>query len=218
MVVVALWVIGRAVFGDRFDVAQVIAWLRAAGSGALAVPLFATLFGVATTLLLPAMAMMAAAGATWGFFPGWVIGWACANLWAWGGFAVGRAFGAGRLDAWLANKGGGFVEKELKDGGVLATVMLRQLPLPYVGVNVGAGLTGLSWRDWILGNAIGLLPNCLIYTSLASAIVEGAAGAKEDAALRALLSAGGVLMLSLGTRWLRKRLQMSEPPDKRPAA
>lgn len=206
MTIVALWAAGRGVFGARFEVAQVIGWLRGAGSGALAVPLFAALFGVATTLLLPAAAMMAAAGATWGFFPGWVIVWACANVWAWAGFAIGRGVGDGRLDAWLEKHGGGFVERELRDGGVLATVMLRQIPLPYVGVNVGAGLTALSWRDWVLGNALGLLPNCLIYSSLASAIVEGAAGANEEAAVRALLSAIGVLLLSLGTRWLRRYL------------
>ena len=205
LVLLASFVAGKVVFGERFEASRLLAMLREAGEHGFAVPAFIVLFGVATTVFIPGVVMAAAAGATWGFFPGWVIVWVASNVWTTIGFGVGRTVRDGRLQQWLEKRGGGLVARELKDGGVLSTVMLRQIPLPFVAVNISAGLTALSWRDWIFGNFIGLLPACLIYSSLASAIVEGAAGAKETAAFRVLLSAVSILALGSFTRWLQRR-------------
>lgn len=205
LVLVVGAVVGRAVLGDRFEAGALITALRSFGAGPAALPLFFLLVGVSTTLLTPAVATMAAAGVTWGFFPGWLIVWFAVNVWALLHFAIGRWLGAHQLERWLEDKGGGFVARELAQGGVIATVLVRQLPLPFIGVNLAAGATGLAWRHWVLGNAIGLLPNCLIYTQLAAAIADGAQGAREDAAIRALVSAIGVIGLGLFTRWLQRR-------------
>ncbi|PZR16043.1 MAG: hypothetical protein DI536_07035 [Archangium gephyra] len=161
-------------------------------------------------MLAPAMALMAAAGVTWGFFPGWLIVWVTANVWTHAQFLLGRWIGAHQLERWLSNKGGGFVTRELAQGGIIATVLVRQLPLPFIGVNLAAGATAIAWRHWIIGNAIGLLPNCLIYTSLAAALIDGAQGAKEQAALRALISGGSIITLGLFTRWLQRRFGRRE--------
>ncbi|MGV3619348.1 MAG: TVP38/TMEM64 family protein [Archangium sp.] len=197
--------VGRLVLGERFEATALIAALRDFGSASAAIPLYFLLFGVATTVLTPAVAFMAAAGVTWGFFPGWLIVWVTANVWTHAQFAAGRLIGAHQLERWLEDKGGGFVARELSQGGVIATILVRQLPLPFIGVNLAAGATAIRWQPWIVGNALGLLPNCLIYTSLAAAIVDGAQGAREQAAIRALISAASIITLGLFTRWLQRR-------------
>lgn len=207
MVLVGGALLGRTILGERFEAGSLVDSLRAFGAGGAAIPLFFLLFGVSTTLLTPAVAMMAAAGVTWGFFPGWVIVWGAANVWAHVQFAVGRWLGAHQLERWLANKGGGFVTRELKNGGVIATILVRQVPLPFIGVNMTAGATALSWRHWVVGNALGLVPNCIIYTQLAAAIADGVQGAKEQAAIRALLSGAGIFIVGLFFRWLQRKFQ-----------
>jgi uncharacterized membrane protein YdjX (TVP38/TMEM64 family) len=63
----------------------------------------------------------------------------------------------------------------------------------------------MRWRDWVIGNAIGLIPNSIIYTQLAAGLADGMEGAKETAALRVITAAIGIFTLSLTTRWLQRR-------------
>ena len=197
--------IGRTSLGAQFEPVTVIANLRALGSAALAIPLYFLLFGVATSLFMPAVAMMVVSGVTWGFWPGWLITWAAANVWAHAHFAVGRWIAGDELTGFLSRRGAGWLVRELDHGGALTTIMVRQLPLPFPLVNLSAGASPMGWKKWALGNALGLLPNCLIYTQLAAALADGAEGAKETAVVRVLIAATGVIALGLLSRWLQRR-------------
>ncbi|MFZ5440147.1 MAG: TVP38/TMEM64 family protein [Myxococcota bacterium] len=190
---------------DRFSVSGLLATMREAGSAAVAIPLFVLLFGLATTFFVPAVALMVTAGVTWGFWPGWVVVWAAANVWANVHFWVGRWLAADDLRPWLERKGAGWLVRELEQGGALTTIMVRQLPLPYPIVNLSAGASPMHWRQWVVGNALGLVPNCLIYTQLAAALADGVEGAREQAAMRVVTAAAGVISLSLLSRWLQRR-------------
>lgn len=206
---------GRFALGTRFEPAELIAALRALGTSSAAVPLFVVLFGAATSLLTPAVAFMIAAGVTWGFWPGWVVVWAAANLWAHVHFLVGRWVAGDALGQWLEKSRASWLARELDQGGALTTIMVRQLPLPFSLVNLAAGASPLPWHKWLVGNAVGLVPNCLIYTQLAAALAEGAAGAKETVAYRVLIAGAGVVSLSLVSRWLQRRF--SPPATVSPA-
>ena len=199
-------VIGRTSLGHRFEAASLIATLRELGTNGAAIPLYFLLFGVATSLFTPAVAMMVAAGVTWGFWPGWVLVWAAANVWAHAHFFVGRWIGGDQLKVWLSRRGADWLARELDQGGVLTTIMIRQLPLPYPLVNLSAGASPMSWKKWTVGNAIGLVPNCVIYTQLAAALADGAQGARETAAYRVICAATGVIGLALSTRWVQRRM------------
>lgn len=201
--------VGRTFFSDRFSVATLLSTLREAGSANLAVPLFLLLFGVATTFFLPAVVLMITAGVTWGFWPGWVVVWAAANVWANVHFWVGRWLAADELRPWLERKGAGWIVRELEQGGALTTIMVRQLPLPYPLVNLSAGASPMHWRQWVVGNAIGLIPNCLIYTQLAAGLADGVEGAREQAAFRVISAGVAVIGFSLFSRWLQRRLARS---------
>lgn len=207
----------RSAFGASLEPAALIATMRSLASSPAAVPAFFLLFGVGTVVFVPAVAFMVTAGVTWGFWPGSLLVWLAANLWANVQFFLGRWVAGDALLRWLDQRGAGWLTRELQTGGVLSTVMIRQLPLPYLAVNLSAGASPLPWRKWFLGNAIGLVPNALIYTQVASALADGVSGAKEAVATRTLLSAAGVFLLSFLSRWLQRRFaatKMSVPASK----
>jgi uncharacterized membrane protein YdjX (TVP38/TMEM64 family) len=210
-------VVLRSAFGASLEPAALIATMRSLASSPAAVPAFFLLFGVGTSVFAPAVAFMVTAGVTWGFWPGWVFVWGAANLWANVHFVLGRWVAGDALRTWLEQRKAGWLTRELETGGVFATVMIRQLPLPFVLVNLSAGASPLRWRKWAVGNAIGLVPNSIIYTQLAAALADGVSGAKEAVTTRALLSTAGVITLSLFSRWLQKRFapaKMSVPASK----
>lgn len=197
--------IGRTSLGAAFEVAALIAWLRELGTSGAAIPLFFLVFGVATSLFTPAVALMVTAGVTWGFWPGWLLVWGAANCWAQVHFGVGRWIAGDALTQWLSKRGAAWLVRELDHGGVLTTIMVRQLPLPFPLVNLAAGASPLTWRRWAVGNALGLIPNCLIYTQLAAALADGVEGARETAAYRVVGAGVGVIALGLLSRWLQRR-------------
>jgi len=203
--------IGRFWLGDRFEAATLITTMRALGTSGAAIPLFFLLFGVTTSLFTPAVALMVTAGVTWGFWPGWLVVWGAANLWVHAGFFVGRWIAGDSLKRWLAGRGAGWLVRELDQGGALTTIMVRQLPLPFPLVNLAAGASPMGWKKWALGNAIGLIPNCLIYTQLAAALVDGVDGARQTAAFRVVTAAAGVISVGLLSKWLQRRFAATPP-------
>ena len=94
----------------------------------------------------------------------------------------------------------------------MTAVMLRQVPLPFLLVNLAGGASPMRWRDWALGNALGLIPNCLIYTQLAAALADGVEGAREAAMYRVLAAAAGAIALGLVSRWLQRRFAAPVSP------
>ena len=142
---------------------------------------------------------------TWGFWPGWLLVWAAANLWCHAHFFVGRWIAGDALTQWLSRRGAGWLVRELDQGGALTTIMVRQLPLPFPLVNLAAGASPMGWKKWAIGNALGLIPNCLIYTQLAAALADGVDGARRTAAMRVVTAAAGVIALGLLSRWLQRR-------------
>jgi uncharacterized membrane protein YdjX (TVP38/TMEM64 family) len=207
-------------YGERLEPRLLVQFLRELGGRGWALPAYVLLFGVATTLLTPALSLVVVACVTWGFWPGVLIVWLTENLWANLGFAVGRLLGRERLEAALARRGLLRVLRELEHGGVLATIVVRQLPLPFVGVNVAAGATPLRWFRWAVGNALGLLPGVLVVGRLASSLAEGMDGAREAAGRQVAYSAALVVGLAVGTRllvgWWHRR-QLARASDARVA-
>lgn len=164
---------------------------------------YAAAFG-ATTALAPAFVFFVLAGALWGAWPGCLAGWAAANLWAHLQFAAGRGLLQAPVRAWLAHPRLALLRKELEEGGALAVVVVRHLPLPFVGVNAAAGASPIGWRRFALGNAVGLVPSATIYAWSAAAILEGVEGAREGALVRLLAAAAALLALGLSSRLVQR--------------
>jgi len=114
---------------------------------------------VATLVLLPTTPLNVAAGALFG--PGWGLLWtvvgACLAA------VVGFAWARGAGQAWLQRRLGGRWRRYVQQRGGMVLFWVRLLPvLPYGLVNYGAGLAGISWRDYLLtlvpGTVVGVAP------------------------------------------------------------
>jgi phospholipase D1/2 len=174
-----------------------------------AIPAYIGLFVVASGVLAPAIVFFAVAGAAWGPGAGLSIGFVAVNLAANAQFALGRLLGRDAVNAWLERRGWHRLKNELQARGALSVVMVRQLPLPFVGVNVGFGASAVGWRQFAVGNALGVLPNLSIYTLLASTLANGGEG---RATQYALVAAGAVVLLSLVLRWVAVRRNQATTP------
>lgn len=199
----------RGAFGARFEVASLLATLRELGGSGWAVWAFALAYLVGTSFLVPAVAFHVVAGAALGFERAVLINFALANLVSNLHFAVGRLAGTARVEPWLRARGFGRVADAFRDGGVIAMATARQLPLPFVGVNVAAGALPLRWRDFAFGSGLGLVPQVGVYTWFAAAIADGVDGAKGGAFWRALGAGLALVAVLLGSRWLAARRRAS---------
>lgn len=159
------------------------------------------LFVGATCFFAPAVSVIGMAGILWGVWPGALMALIGTNLWAHLQFAIGRYFSDGAIVRFMERQPKlKVIREELDQGGVLATVLIRQFPLPFIGVNVSAGMSPIPFKKWVIGNMIGLVPNCIIYTLLADAFLSPIEGLRTQAVLKALAAGVAVISLTLLTR------------------
>ncbi|WP_247215010.1 TVP38/TMEM64 family protein [Synechococcus sp. C9] len=124
--------------------------------------LYILVYLVTTLALLPTTPLNLTAGLLFG--PGWGLLWSVvgAMLAAVVGFALARGVGQG----WVKRRLGrhwGRLQKHLHRRGGWVLFWVRLLPIfPYGLVNYGAGLVGISWRDYLLtlvpGTVVGVAP------------------------------------------------------------
>jgi uncharacterized membrane protein YdjX (TVP38/TMEM64 family) len=183
------------------DPRQALAWLETMGfAGQVAA--FVVGYTVLTTFAVPAVVMHVVAGLAFGVERGIPIALIGGNLSSNLHFAIGRALGARRVHAWLTEKG---VARHLDRHSIVSVMLLRALPLPFVGVNVGCGASGLKWSHFALGSGLGLVAATTAQTLFAAQLYAGVEGARLSAfawAAGAGLSIVGLLLLG---NWLRNR-------------
>lgn len=164
-------------------------------SEAVAVPAFIALYAAATVALLPAGALSLAAGALFGPVIGVGAVWVGAMAGATAAFGLGRllsgsmtrSFGGPRLAR---------LNTYLDRRGLAAVLLVRLVPLfPFGWVNFAAALTTLTWRSYVVGTALGMLPGVLVYVVLgAGATRPGSPAFWIALAGFAVLTAGGSLL------------------------
>ena len=151
--------------------------------------------GYAVLCLLPAPKglLTALGGALFGLWLGALLSWVAALSGAAAAFGLGRGLGRDAVQR-LTRGRGDRVDRLLADHGFASVVALRLVPvLPYTVINYSAGLTGVSWRAYLAGSALGMVPGSLAYAAL------GAWGADPwgifagVAALVVLVLVGGVV-------------------------
>lgn len=116
-------------------------------------------------------------------------------------FAVARYLGLAVVQGIVGNK------RKMPELTVLTTfsaVMLIRMMIfgpPFDLVNYGLGLTAVSWRNYVLGTSIGLIPSIVLFTQFGSAL-------SGQLSPRALAVAGVISAAAAGIlvmRYLRER-------------
>lgn len=161
-------------------------------SSGVAGPLvYAGLYVVLTLALVPGALMTAVGGALFGAALGTALTVAGATTGAGIAFLIGRRLGrrqveqiAGRrveaLDDWVARN------------GFAAVPYVRLIPLvPFNALNYAAGATAVSFRSYLAGTALGIVPGTFAYSALGGSINEpGSPEFVGSIALIAVLAVG----------------------------
>jgi uncharacterized membrane protein YdjX (TVP38/TMEM64 family) len=169
----------------------------------LAPVIFIGLQVVASLLFVPRTVLGIAAGLVFGFFWGTVWALCGALAGAAAGFALVHWFGVtGLLDESPAL---GAMVKKYEHGGWRAVAILRLTPLPHSVTNTLLAMTNVSWRDYLLGSLLGMLPMTVAQVDIGasgSAILNG----------RQWLLACLTLAVGLAATFLLKRFSQGSQP------
>ena len=134
--------------------------------------LFLCAYAIRPILLVPDSVMLVIGGATFGPWIGILGGYIGENVSALIAFSISRFLG----NKWASHSHIDFVrklDKVVQRRGFITLMILRLIPIaPFDPINYGAGLTSMSYRTYILGTALGVIPSLTVYVLLGSAIAN----------------------------------------------
>lgn len=162
-----------------------------------------------TTTPLPRTAFTLAAGLMFG--PVWGLGLAVAAsmVSALLGFAIARRLG-GEAIARLGPERVRLLEQRLSRRELLTVTSTRLVGLPFAPLNYTLGVTSVSWRAYLLGTIVGLIPGTAAVVLLGDAVTGGASPAMiAILGVTATLGAAGILVSARGER---RRAGIDEGP------
>jgi uncharacterized membrane protein YdjX (TVP38/TMEM64 family) len=121
-----------------------------------ALPGVALTFVVLGLVLVPVLVLIAATGVAFGPWLGPMYAMVGCLASASIGFAIGRWVGRDRVER-LAGTRVTRAAGAMARHGILATFLLRKVPVPFTLANVAAGTTPLRYRDFVIGTTLGML-------------------------------------------------------------
>ncbi|NEQ50953.1 MAG: TVP38/TMEM64 family protein [Leptolyngbya sp. SIO3F4] len=176
--------------------------------------IYIVIYTVATVLVLPSTVLNLAGGALFGPWLGslWTtVGALVAAIVAFGFTrTVGRELVEKRLAGYWQT-----IDAEIRNGGMFYMFSIRLLPvIPYGLVNFAAGLTSISWKDYVIGTALGTLPGVLPFVLLGS---SGLTLSQTGDLVPLVVALTLIGMLVGGATWYRRRRSLPKALTKDPS-
>ncbi len=145
-------------------------------------------------VFFPTSILTPLSSAVFGPLLGWIYTYIGENIAASVAFFVARYLGGDVVSRFKRLER---IDTELQEHGLRTVIFLRLVPLfPFDSVNFGLGLTSVSWRQYALGTAIGVIPGLTAYIFLGASLFSG---------MYIIPTILGFLVLSLLASLLRKR-------------
>ncbi len=124
-------------------------------------------------------------------------------------YAAGQGMGRDLVRRY-AGKRLNSISRQLSKRGVMTIITLRIVPVaPFVVINLVAGASHISFRDFALGTLVGLLPGLVAIAFFADSLVRSIRD--PDIGSITWLTAV-VLLIVVATFWLRKWLRGRQTP------
>lgn len=185
---------------EGIDPAQIQTWLKL--SGIWTPIIYIVLYVVATVLVLPSTPLNLTGGAIFGPWLGTVWTSLGAIIAAIVSFGFTRTIGREAVVERLAGRWQA-MDAEIRQGGLFYIFAIRLVPImPYGLVNFAAGLTSVSFKDYVLGTTIGTVPGIFPYVMLGSSGLKAMKTGDVWPLITALTLTG---ILIAGSTWYRRR-------------
>lgn len=186
-------------FLHRIDPEQIQTWLHQ--SGVWAPVTYVALYVIATLLVLPSTALNLTGGAIFGTWIGtfWTsVGAILAAIIA---FAFTRTIGRKVIAKRMSGKWQA-IDREIQQSGLFYIFSIRLLPIiPYGLVNFAAGLTSISFKNYLLGTTLGTVPGVLPFVMLGSSGLNALKGGDILPVITSLTLIG---LLVASATWYRR--------------
>lgn len=180
---------------------QMQTWLKQFGIWAPI--LFVLLYVVATVLVMPSTALNLAGGAIFGPWLGVLWTTVGALIAAIVSFVFTRTIGRQAIEKRLAGRWR-TIDAEVQKSGMFYIFAIRLVPImPYGLVNFAAGLTSVSFKDYVIGTSLGTVPGILPFVLLGSSGVKAVKTGDVFPLVSALALVG---IMVAGTTWYRQRM------------
>ncbi len=203
-----LFVFGLPMLGLNGE-AIVQQWLRAA-PGPWSLPVAVLAFAVLAFLGVPQIMLIAATVLAFGPLSGFVDSWIGTMVSALVGFYLGRAAGAKALERFSGHTLRQFMELVGRNG-LFASFIVRLVPsVPFIVVNMAAGVTPMRLVDFTLGTAIGIVPKIGLTAFAGHSIGRLLTGEIDRRVLwPAAIALAWVAIGLIARTWLRRRQKES---------
>jgi uncharacterized membrane protein YdjX (TVP38/TMEM64 family) len=124
---------------------------------------FILVYAAGVCLFLPGTLLTTLGGAIFGAYQGFLYVWAGAMLGASAAFWIGRTLGR-ELAASLVGDKLKKYDHAIERNGFATVLYLRLVYFPFTPMNFGMGLTGVRFRDYFFGTALGIIVGVFIFT------------------------------------------------------
>jgi phosphatidylserine/phosphatidylglycerophosphate/cardiolipin synthase-like enzyme/uncharacterized membrane protein YdjX (TVP38/TMEM64 family) len=200
--------------GEVVDLNALIGWIGGVRDAPTAVLLVVVFFCLGSLLVFPVTLLIAASGAVFAPLPAVLYALAGITAGAALNYYLGMRFGSRLLRRFPESKVHRLSER-LAKRGVIAVAVVRNLPIaPFTVVNVVSGASHISFRDYMLGTLLGMLPGTVVlilFTEQIKAVIF------DPGPMNIALAAGLGLALAVGSYLLKRRLTRKAAPGE-PAA
>ncbi|HEY5060269.1 MAG TPA: TVP38/TMEM64 family protein [Gemmatimonadaceae bacterium] len=158
---------------------------------------FVAVFGVGTSLGIPALPFTVAAGALFGTLLGAALSWTGAMLGAASGYWIARTIGHNVVVRWLKRykRADAAVAGAADFAGMLRLRLIPMLPLGIA--NFVGGLARVPFAQYMAATAIGTVPSLVIYAYFADSLLEGIGSGRADAMRSMIIASILLILLSL---------------------
>lgn len=202
---ILLGAVGLAIVLGTPDIAAMRSRIDAAGVWGPA--LFFALYATLALIPCPKGLFTAAGGALFGLWAGAGLALSAALVGAVLSFGIGRLLGREAVNRLIRGRLAR-VDALLADHGLSAVLIVRLIPLvPFIAINYASGLSGVRFRHFVVGSAIGMVPGTLAYAAL---------GAYGTNPWGLALAGSALIVLIIGGSWWARRLEARQAGE--PAA
>jgi phospholipase D1/2 len=188
VLMVLIYGVRRSPLSVYLDPENLEPWQELVGdAGAWAKPLFIAVGTVIISVGVPRTVVSLAGGMLFGIGMGLVTAMTATMLSAMLTFYIGRWAGHRYVRRRFGERVGE-VRRMMRQHGVVAMILIRQLPITALASNLLCSVSGVRARHYFLGSLVGLLPGAIIF------VVFGA-GVRRNFGLRA--TAASVLLVAV---------------------